>query len=123
MGKGGVEALSGHRLERVFRTPTFHRCIGMNHSGTVLLTGRSNSRLYQLRSERGWSLEELAARAGVSPRTIYNAEVGDRRPQRATRRVLADALGCQPDDINGNDPGEPGRFRKDGDEPSEPTEG
>lgn len=60
---------------------------------------RSASRLYQLRSARGWSLEELAARAGVSARTIYNAEVGDRCPQRATRSVLASALGCDPDDL------------------------
>jgi transcriptional regulator with XRE-family HTH domain len=71
------------------------------------MTARSASPLYRLRSARGWSIEELAARAGISPRTIYNAEVGARQPQRATRRVLALALGCSPEDLKTSDAGAP----------------
>ena len=44
-------------------------------------------------------MEELAARAGLSARTIYNAEVRGIRPHRATRRVIAEALGCEPDEL------------------------
>lgn len=46
------------------------------------------------RQGRGLSRERLAALAGLSPRTIFAIEVEGVRPQRATCRVLADALGC-----------------------------
>lgn len=69
-----------------------------NDPGTVWRAERrQHSRLYALRTQRGWSIEELASRAGVSARTIYNAEVIGRQPHRATRVVLAHALGCDPD--------------------------
>jgi len=58
------------------------------------------------------SREELAALAGLSPRTIYNVEYGLRRPHRATRFVLAAVLGCEPSELafNRNDPpGQAGR--------------
>jgi len=58
------------------------------------------------------SREELAALAGLSPRTIYNVEHGLRRPHRATRFVLAAVLGCEPSELasNRNDPpGQAGR--------------
>ena len=52
------------------------------------------------RRRLGISREQLAARAGVSPRTLYNLEHGLVRPQRATLVVLAMALGCAPDLIS-----------------------
>lgn len=55
--------------------------------------------LEQLRHARGLSREELAAMAGLSPRTIYALEVEGVRPQRATRRVLAISLNCNPGEL------------------------
>jgi len=55
------------------------------------------------------SREELAALAGLSPRTIYNIEHGLRRPHRATRSVLAAVLGCELADLAFNRNGPPGQ--------------
>jgi DNA-binding XRE family transcriptional regulator len=61
------------------------------------------------------SREQLAAEAGLSARTIYAIEVEGVRPQRATRRVLAEALGCTRAEIeaivNPHDKQRPGRNR------------
>lgn len=57
------------------------------------------SRLRAARLARGLTGEELAALAGVSLKTVYSAEAAGARPQRATRRVLAIALGCTVDEI------------------------
>ena len=61
--------------------------------------------LQQLRTARGLSRETLAATAGVSPRTIYGIEVERRQPLRATARVLALALECEPGSLLPNDTG------------------
>lgn len=53
----------------------------------------------EARLERGMSREQLGADAGLSPRTIYAIEMEGVCPQRATRRVLATALGCDPEDL------------------------
>lgn len=55
--------------------------------------------LRALRTSRGLSREQLAAEAGVSPRTIFAVEVEGVQPQRSTQRVLALVLGCEPTDI------------------------
>jgi transcriptional regulator with XRE-family HTH domain len=59
--------------------------------------------LCRLRRNAGLSREQLAAEAGLSARTIYAIEREGVRPQRATRRVLAEALGCRPSDLLLND--------------------
>lgn len=48
-----------------------------------------------LRKAHGLSRDELAASAGLSPRTIFNIERGLVTPQRATRTVLAAALASE----------------------------
>jgi transcriptional regulator with XRE-family HTH domain len=58
-----------------------------------------NQRMRQLRLERGWTVEDLASRAGVSARTVYSIESRAHRPRRATARVLGIALGCDADDL------------------------
>jgi DNA-binding XRE family transcriptional regulator len=63
----------------------------------------ATSNLALVRSACGLSRERLAALAGLSPRTIYAIEVEGVQPQRATQRVLAEALGCQPSDLYFND--------------------
>lgn len=45
------------------------------------------------RRERNLSREALAARSRLTARTIYAAEVAGVTPRRATRHVLAEALG------------------------------
>src|SRR5215471_19214512 len=55
--------------------------------------------LRRLRRDAGLSQEALAERANVSWRTISDLERGiNRRPQRETRSLLADALGLSPAD-------------------------
>src|SRR6202020_1114330 len=49
--------------------------------------------LRQLRAEQGLTQEELAAAAGISPRTISDLERAiNQTPRRATAELLADAL-------------------------------
>ncbi|MBB4911728.1 helix-turn-helix domain-containing protein [Actinophytocola algeriensis] len=55
--------------------------------------------LRQLRQQAGLTQEELADRAGLSVRTIRRLETGvSANPQLDTVRLLADALGLQPDE-------------------------
>jgi transcriptional regulator with XRE-family HTH domain len=58
---------------------------------------RIRSPLLKQRDAQGLSREELARRAGLSPRTIYAIELEGVHPQRATKYVLAQALGIEPD--------------------------
>jgi transcriptional regulator with XRE-family HTH domain len=72
---------------------------------------RTASALQRERHARGLSREALGALAGLSPRTIYAIEVDGVRPQRATVRVLAIALGVDPATLRDNEKrpaGEPG---------------
>lgn len=50
-------------------------------------------RVYELRSERGMTQEELAANVGVKRGTITAIETGHDMPGRETLRALADVLG------------------------------
>jgi transcriptional regulator with XRE-family HTH domain len=69
-------------------------------TNTASPTQRTTTTLQRLRLAAGDSREVLAARAGLSARTIYAIELEGVQPQRATRRVLAEALGCEPEDLN-----------------------
>ena len=63
--------------------------------------------LAELRISQGLSRERLAARAGISARTVYNLERGRCSPQAITQAVLARALDCRIEDIfptNESDP-------------------
>jgi transcriptional regulator with XRE-family HTH domain len=51
------------------------------------------ARIRQHRTARGWSLDELAARSGVSRRQLINIEHGDGNPSIATLLRLSDGLG------------------------------
>jgi transcriptional regulator with XRE-family HTH domain len=61
----------------------------------------SDLRTYRL--AQGLSRERLAAKAGLSARTIYGIEREGRCPNPATRVVLAAVLDCEPDDLARND--------------------
>ena len=49
--------------------------------------------LRKIRKSRGWSLRELAERAGVAVDTVFQAERGNRKPNTRTVEKLAAALG------------------------------
>jgi transcriptional regulator with XRE-family HTH domain len=49
-------------------------------------------RIHDARHDRGLSREELAKRAGVALRTIYNLESGTRKPRGSTLRKLLETL-------------------------------
>lgn len=51
------------------------------------------------RRREGFTREALAAESMIAVRTIYGIEREGRKPNRATVRMLADALGCKPKDI------------------------
>ncbi len=55
--------------------------------------------LEQRRHNLDLSREGLAAKAGVTARTIYNIEVERVNPQRATKHVIAEALELPVDDL------------------------
>lgn len=58
-----------------------------------------NVAVAELRRAAGLSRERLAAKAGVSVRTIYALEVEGVCPRRATQQVLAEALGVAASDL------------------------
>lgn len=54
-----------------------------------------------MRIERSWSQEDLAAAAGLSPRTVQRVE-SDGRASLETRKALAAAFDVQVSDLKGN---------------------
>lgn len=50
-------------------------------------------RVYELREEKGWTLEVLAEKSGLCAHTISTTERGTREPSLFTAICLADALG------------------------------
>jgi transcriptional regulator with XRE-family HTH domain len=68
-------------------------------SSEATRTGQCAERLRTLRLDAGLTGEQLAVAAGLCARTIYAVEAGQVTPQRATLRVLAEALGCRPGDL------------------------
>jgi transcriptional regulator with XRE-family HTH domain len=63
-------------------------------AGTPALSPGASLR--RVRTDLGMSRERLAALAGLTPRTIYAIEIEGVNPHRATRKVLALALGVKP---------------------------
>lgn len=61
---------------------------------------RRNERLRALRLEKGWSVAELARRAGVAPQTAKKAEDGDAVTE-VKQAQLAKALGVGTDEVFG----------------------
>lgn len=60
---------------------------------TLDLAGVIGGRVRERRTERGWTLDELAERSGVSRRMIVNVEQGVSNASIATLLRLSDALG------------------------------
>lgn len=56
---------------------------GKEHAGPGTVDARLAARLGELRTERGWSLEELARRTGVSRSTLSRLERGELSPTAA----------------------------------------
>lgn len=65
-----------------------------------LLPAKSDHCLRKIRKEKGFSLAELARRAGMSKLTIINIEAGRTAPQLSTIQKLAEALGVKPADLS-----------------------
>jgi len=61
----------------------------VRHEGTGLVNA-----LKEKRAEAGWSQEELAARVGVSRKTINTVERGKFVPSTVLALKLASAFGC-----------------------------
>jgi len=53
----------------------------------------------RIRRQRHITVEELAAKAGVSSATVYRAERGVHEPTRSTRERIARALGVTPGEL------------------------
>src|SRR5262245_44266046 len=61
----------------------------------------------KLRAKRercGYSQERLAEIAGIGARVIRYLEKGERQPHGATRRLLAESLGCSVEDLESDVP-------------------
>ena len=59
----------------------------------VAVNGLIGERVRQHRNARGWTLDELSDRSGVSRRMLINIEHGDGNPSIATLLGISDALG------------------------------
>jgi transcriptional regulator with XRE-family HTH domain len=55
--------------------------------------------LRRVREARGLSLEDVASAAGVSVRTVSDAELRRARPRRSTKAVIAQALELDPREL------------------------
>ncbi len=73
---------------------------------TADITGALARTVQQLRAERGWSLDQLAARSGVSKGVLVALEQGRSNPNLATLARLGDAFGVAVTRLLDN-PGEP----------------
>jgi transcriptional regulator with XRE-family HTH domain len=59
----------------------------------VAVNGLIGQRVRQHRNARGWTLDELSDRSGVSRRMVINIEHGEGNPSIATLLRISDALG------------------------------
>ena len=73
-------------------------------SDPAMTDGASPLRLRQWREIRALTPQELAARAGVSRRTVVALETGAHRPWPATGRALAAALGVRSEVLRATPP-------------------
>jgi transcriptional regulator with XRE-family HTH domain len=55
--------------------------------------------LREIRRSQFMTIEELAEKAGVSTKTIVEAEMGRTRPKFRTIRRISEALGVEPGDV------------------------
>jgi DNA-binding XRE family transcriptional regulator len=65
----------------------------MGHERTDAGVLRLCNAVARLREERGWTLDELALRAGVARRGIVRIESGDHKPNASVMLRLAQAFG------------------------------
>src|SRR5581483_3591392 len=85
------------------RCPPTPNCsvYGTNQGGTIATVNANSApeaarigrRITALRRERGWSLNELALRAGVGKATLSGVEAGTRNPTLETLYAIAGQLG------------------------------
>lgn len=61
--------------------------------------GEVETRIRQIRAERGWTVRRLAQESGVDKNTISEAERGLRNPNPITVHKLAGALGVEVSDL------------------------
>jgi transcriptional regulator with XRE-family HTH domain len=62
-------------------------------AGAGSVAGAIGGRVRQGRNSRGWTLDELAERSGVSRRMLVSIEQGSANPSIATLLLISDALG------------------------------
>ncbi|MFQ5810869.1 MAG: helix-turn-helix domain-containing protein [Armatimonadota bacterium] len=67
----------------------------MNDNSVPFPPAPIGAQIRNLRASKGWSLEELAARAGTSAPTLHRYEGGWERFELATLRRIASALGAR----------------------------
>src|SRR5256885_4481345 len=62
-------------------------------AGTDSISQAIGGRVRQGRNSRGWTLDQLAERSGVSRRMLVSIEQGSANPSIATLLLVSDALG------------------------------
>src|SRR5215467_11012879 len=63
------------------------------HAGAGSISQAIGGRVRQGRGSRGWTLDQLAERSGVSRRMLVSIEQGSANPSIATLLLISDALG------------------------------
>src|SRR5262245_459420 len=80
----------------------------VSYTGTIMV--QTSNRIRQHRTAKGWSQAELAERAGVSRAAVSAIEMDRLVPSVAAALALAEAFGCNVEDLFGgkaNVSGEP----------------
>lgn len=65
----------------------------------VYMEDTFGARVRARRRAKEWTQAELGKRAGVTPQAISTYEKGRSEPEKAVRKALADALGCDEADL------------------------
>ncbi len=73
----------------------------VSYNDPIMSSAKPRNRVKALRSERGWSQAELAARAGVSRTAVSAIEIGRLVPSVAAALALAKVLSCSVEDLFG----------------------
>lgn len=66
-----------------------------------LLSVRFGDEIRRRRTARGWTLEEMAQRCGLSPRYLSSLERNQRDPSLSTIVAVSRSLGAEPGDLLG----------------------
>ena len=77
------------------KTDTIDMSPARKEPDTRMYSGRFADRLRTLRERAGLSIEDMVAKTGITQRTLYSYEAGERMPPYDTLPIIAETLGVK----------------------------